>query len=273
MAVAHEAGTGVARRRFRASYPRNVIVTFWLSAFLDFPASSYDSGVRFWRGVTGYDVSAARGDRREFATLLPPDGDDFLRVQRVGDGPGGIHLDLHVESPRAAADVAVSLGAEKVADRGYLVMRSPGGFTFCLVTHPASVRPAPAEWDGGHRSLVDQVCLDIPAAAYDAECAFWAALTGWRHTASPVSPDFSRLDRPAGVPLRLLLQRLGERSGTVRAHLDLATDDRVSETLRHARLGATVLAEHRFWTVLRDPAGAAYCITDRNPTTGLLDPT
>lgn len=251
-----------------------MIATFWLSAFLDFPASSYDSGVRFWRGVTGYDVSAARGDRLEFATLLPPDGDDFLRVQRVGDGPGGIHLDLHVESPREAADIAVALGAEKVADRGYLVMRSPGGFTFCLVIQPASVRPAPAVWElpgeTGHTSLVDQVCLDIPAAAYDEECAFWAALTGWAHTASPVSPDFSRLDRPTGLPLRLLLQRLGERSGTVRAHLDLATDDRVSETLRHARLGATVLAEHRFWTVLRDPAGAAYCITDRNPTTGLL---
>lgn len=257
--------------RFLASYPRNVIVTFWLSAFLDLPASSYDGGVRFWRGVTGYDVSAARGDRLEFATLLPPAGDDFLRVQRVGDGPGGIHLDLHVESPREAADIAVSLGAEKVADRGYLVMRSPGGFTFCLVTQPASVRPAPAAWDG-HHSLVDQVCLDIPAAAYDAECVFWAALTGWAHTESPVSPDFSRLDRPSGVPLRLLLQRLGERSGSVRAHLDLATDDRLSETLRHARLGAAVLAEHSRWTVLRDPVGAAYCITDRDPHTGLLDP-
>lgn len=249
-----------------------MIAPLWISAFLDLPASSFDAGRSFWRGVTGYDVSAARGDQREFATLVPPDGDDYLRLQRVADGPGGIHLDIHVASPREAADIAVSLGAEKVADRGYLVMRSPGGFTFCLVDHPASVRPAAAVWAGGHHSQVDQVCLDVPASGYDAECAFWAALTGWELTPSPVAPNFSRLDRPSGIPIRLLLQRLGERSGSTRAHLDLATDDRLSETLRHARLGAAVLAEHSRWTVLRDPVGATYCITDRNPHTDHFDP-
>ncbi|WP_240617389.1 VOC family protein [Nocardioides speluncae] len=247
-----------------------MIAPLWISAFLDLPASSFDAGRSFWCDVTGYELSPPRGERREFATLVPPNGDDYLRLQRVADGPGGIHFDIHVASPHEAADIAVSLGADKVADRGYLVMRSPGGFTFCLVSHPASVRPAPAAWDG-HHSIVDQVCLDIPAAAYDAECAFWAALTDWEQTPSPVAPDFSRLNRPPGIPIRLLLQRLGERSGSVRAHLDLATDDRLSETLRHARLGAAVLAEHSRWTVLRDPVGATYCITDRDPFADRFD--
>jgi hypothetical protein len=213
-----------------------------------------------------------RGDRHEFATLVPAEGDDYLRVQRVQDGPGGIHLDLHVTEPRAAADRAIDLGATEVADLGHVVLRSPGGFTFCMVGRPASRRPPPATWPDGSRSLVDQVCLDIPSNGYDEECGFWEALTGWELTTSPVSPSFSRLTRPAGIPLRFLLQRLGESSGAARAHLDLAAEDRVREVQRHAALGATVVAEHPQWTVLRDPVGAAYCITDRDPGTGMLPP-
>jgi len=247
-----------------------VTTPFWVSAFLDLPASSFAPGVAFWRAVTGYALSSSRGEHQEFATLVPPEGDEFLRVQRVQDGPGGIHLDLHFSDPRGAADRALSLGASEVADRGYVVLRSPAGFTFCTVGHPASRRPPPASWPEGHRSLVDQVCLDIPSSAYAEECGFWEALTGWELTASPVSPSFSRLTRPAGVPLRFLIQRLEESSGTARAHLDLAAEDRVSEVQRHAALGATVVAEFSRWTVLRDPVGSAYCVTDRDPETGML---
>ena len=97
---------------------------------------------------------------------MPPAGDDFLRVQRLEQGPSRIHLDLHVTDAGAAAERAVALGA-RVVDRpeqGYVVLESPGGFTFCFVHHPASRRPRPTAWPGGHTSLVDQVCLDIPAA-------------------------------------------------------------------------------------------------------------
>ncbi|MDP3893741.1 VOC family protein, partial [Nocardioides sp.] len=116
--------------------------------------------------------------------------------------------------------------------------------------------------------IVDQVCLDIPATGFDAECRFWADLTGWELSGSPGFPEFARLARPAGVTVRFLLQRLGESSGPVRAHLDLASSGRAEETLRHARLGATVEREHDHWTVLRDPAGMTYCITDRDPGLG-----
>ncbi|MGH3293660.1 MAG: hypothetical protein ACRDP7_17815, partial [Trebonia sp.] len=58
----------------------------WLTIFLDFPAGSFDDGVAFWREVTGYGLSPARGADGEFATLLPPAGDAYLRVQRIADG-------------------------------------------------------------------------------------------------------------------------------------------------------------------------------------------
>lgn len=241
---------------------------FWVSIFLDLPASSFDRGAEFWCAVTGFGLSPLRGERREFATLVPPEGDDHLRVQRVLDGAGGIHLDVHVEDPRAAADAAASLGATEMHDRGYVVMRSPGGFTFCLVDHPAGHRAPATAWPEGHRSIADQVCLDIPADAYDVECGFWSALTGWDQGGFREHNEFRHLERPDGMPVRFLLQRLGEQSGSVRAHVDFATDDRPAEVRRHAGLGARLLAERSGWSVLRDPAGLVYCVTDRDPTAG-----
>ncbi len=245
---------------------------FWITAFLDLPPRHFERDVVFWSRVTGYRISSPRGVAEEFATLVPPDGDDFLRVQRLGEGAARIHLDLHVTDPTAAVSAAVALGArvEHRSTHGYAVLSSPGGLTFCFVTQRAWTRPRPATWPGDHHSLVDQVCLDLPRAAHDVEVTFWQALLGWDLVVSPVSTEFSHLRRPDGQPFRLLLQRLGEEEGPVRAHLDLATDSRPAEVARHLTFGARVLREHPHFTVLLDPAGTAYCVTDRDPETGSL---
>lgn len=239
---------------------------FWVTAFLDLPADDFDRTVEFWQGVTGYPLSPRRGPDDEFASLVPPDGGNYFGVQRLADGPARIHLDLHVASPADAAALAVGLGAQLLHDHdeGYVVLRSPGGFVFCLVSHADSVRPAPAVWPDGNRSQVDQVCLDIPPERYDVEVAFWQALTGWEHEPD-IDREFARLHPPATMPLRWLLQRLDDEGGPVRAHLDLASDDRDAEVARHVALGATEGSRHEWWTVLTDPAGTTYCITRRKP--------
>ncbi len=244
-----------------------------MTASLDLPSASYDAGVSFWRDATGYALSPTRGEHLEFATLLPPSGDDHLGVQRLESGSARIHLDVHVEDPQVAAEAAQSWGAEVAArpDPDYVVLRSPGGFAFCFVDHPGSTPAPPGEWGAGLRSVVDQVCLDIPAAAYDDECRFWRQLTGWELRVSADHSEFRRLIRPPGQPLQLLLQRLGEETGLVRAHLDLASTDRAAETDRHVAIGAEVVDVRPGWTVLRDPAGATYCITDRAPGIRVLD--
>ena len=223
----------------------------WLTAFLDFAADEYDAGVAFWQEITGFGLSASRGEQDEFATLVPPYGDAFLRVQRLGFGDNGIHVDLHAH------------------DQEFEVRRSPGGLPYCLVSGTESIRPGPATWADGNRSMVDQVCIDIPPEHYDDECAFWASLTGWE-LYDGGSPEFRRLRRPPGQPLNILLQRLDSPGGPVRAHLDLSADDRESEIRRHEQLGATVLRAHEGWTVMQPPAGPVYCITGRTP---LDDPT
>lgn len=223
----------------------------WITAFLDVPASRHAGAAAFWCGVTGSAMSPSRGRTGEFATFVPPDGDAYLRLQRIDSGPPGVHLDLH--DP----------------DGEHELLRSPGGLPYCLNAGEVGTRPLPRIWAEGQASLVDQLCIDVPPERYDEECAFWSARTGWQLAATS-APYMQQLVRPDGMPLRVLLQRLDDPGGPVRAHLDLATTDRGKETERHRLLGARVQSTHQRWTVLEDPAGLRYCITDRDPYTGML---
>lgn len=244
-------------------------------AFLDLPEHGFDGGVEFWRSVTGTTLSAWRGEHQQFATLLPAHGAPWVKVQRVG-GSGGVHVDLDVDGPlEDARDEALGLGARVLAEvpdddgvLGVVVCRSPGGFVFCLTRwHPDET--AAGQVRGGAPSLLDQVCLDIPPDAYADELAFWSALTGWGIREGSL-PEFASLARPDGIPVRLLLQRLGTGAGDVTGHVDFACADRSAEVARHLALGGAVEAVRGHWTVLVDPGARRYCLTDRDPATGGL---
>ena len=239
----------------------------WITAFLDLPEADHEAGADFWSAVTGYPRSPQRGEDGQFATLVPPHGTDFLRVQRVGDAAPRIHLDLSVDDLDAAVDDAVGLGAG-VVDRPYddvTIMRSPGGFVFCLVPGEVGERPAPASWPDGRTSYVDQVCLDIPPSRYDDELAFWAAVTGWRRRDPAPGSEFGRVTPGPEQPLQLLLQRLDDEQESVTAHLDWSASDHEAELAAHESAGAEVQGRFESWTVLRDPAGLTYCVTRRRP--------
>lgn len=243
----------------------------WLTAFLDTPAARAREVEAFWAGVTGWSLSPRRGADSEFATLLPPDGDPVLKTQVVGaPTPGALHLDVHTGDVPQGSARATDLGASLVArmDEGYAVHRSPGGLTFCVVSPPEGRRPGPVSWPGG-RSRLDQVCLDVPGPAFDAEADFWAQLLGWTRQAGSRS-EFERLLPPAEASLHVLLQRLDDAEGPARAHLDLAADDVAAEVGRHVALGAPVVRVEQHWTTLADPAGRHYCVTGRDPGTGRL---
>lgn len=232
----------------------------WIQVFLDTPTAAFDEAVGFWSAVTGWTPSDRRGEDGQFLTLVPAVGAAYVKMQAV-DQPAGIHLDLDSTDRPASIETARALGATTAwTYHDVEVMRSPGGFTFCqtlLDGDPSLVR------DGA--TILDQVCLDIPSDAWEPETAFWRDLTGRRLEAA-TAPGFARLVTP-GQP-RILLQRLDDPAGPVRAHPDLATADRDADTAAHVALGAHVVAVHGYWTVLTAPGGQVYCLTDRDPTTG-----
>jgi hypothetical protein len=244
------------------------VVISWLSAFADVPEPQVDAALEFWTAVTASAPREAAGDRDEYLPLAGDGEDPYLWVQRVQRpaSQGGWHLDLYVADPTLAARRALELGACVVRGvPGLVGLTTPAGQPFCLVRGAGEQRRAqPRRWPAGQHSLLDQLCLDIPATAFADECRFWTELTDWSQRRS--SAEFVNLVRPASVPLRILLQRLGpDDTGPARAHADLACDDVPTEARRHAQLGADVVRVAEHWTTLRDPAGLLYCITDRDP--------
>jgi hypothetical protein len=232
----------------------------WIQVFLDTPAERFEEALAFWTAATGWQPSARRGEDGQFLTLEPGHGSAYVKMQAVA-GPAGVHLDLDSADRPALVERSRTLGATAAwTYHDVEVVRSPGGLTYC---HTVVDGQPVLRRDGS--TVLDQVCLDIPSSSWDTEVAFWQELTG-RVPEVGARPEFVRLVEDGRV--RLLLQRLDEEDGPVRAHPDLATADRQGDTARHAALGATVLAQHDHWTVLEAPGGQVYCLTDRDPTTG-----
>jgi hypothetical protein len=234
----------------------------WLTAFIDFPASEFDAGTRFWLAATGYELSAARGEQAEFATLVPAVGDDYLRVQRLGDGPTRLHLDVHVDDPWTVAEQAEAAGATLVdtGQHSYVVLRSPAGIVFCLVTQQLAAVPGPAAWPDGHDSRVDEVVFDIPGDDLEAEVAFWKTLAGgeWRS----VDGDYPFEARAADAwAVRLRLQPAAIARSPV-GHLHVRTADRAAEVARLVEAGAVVSAVRAGWTVMSAPGGMSLCVLE-----------
>ncbi|MEV4411997.1 VOC family protein [Catellatospora sp. NPDC049609] len=241
----------------------------WTYAFIDRPAGLFTEAASFWSKATGTHLTARRGERAEFATLLPIGADPCLKVQAVGDG-GGAHLDFAVDDVAALAGRARELGAAVVGEHAtFTVLRSPGGLPFCAVPWQDEFRrPMAQAAPDGALSRLDQVCVDVGPDAYDAEVSFWGELTGWG--AYPGSrPEFHVVEQPAELPVRILLQRLREQRPTS-AHLDLACSEIEGVRAWHEKLGATHVADGARWVVMRDPAGGVYCLTARDPKTGGL---
>ena len=236
----------------------------WIWAFIDRPLDQFAPAGTFWTTVTGSALSPLRGSDHEFATLMPRSGEAALKLQGVYD-QGGAHLDLEVDDVPAAIEAARRLGAAVVGSKLVAeVMRSPGGQLFCVEPWDGAVsRPAVFVHPDGTSSRLDQVCLDISPALYEVEKDFWTAFTGWEPKAG-ARPEFTLLRPPPGLPIRILLQRLGsDRAAS--AHLDLACSDIEATRGWHEQLGAREVGRGPHWIVMQDPTAGTYCLTARPP--------
>lgn len=236
----------------------------WVWVFLDTVETDAGPSWEFWRAATRSTLSPTRGSRSEFATFLPEQGDPWIKVQAVQSG-GGVHLDLDVDDVQAAVREATALGATVIGTPDdpdkVVVMSTPAGQIFCFTRSDGQNR---TQERNAAEDLLDQVCLDLPDLGFAVDAVFWHQLTGW-DLGLGTHHEFTHLERPPGVPVRLLLQRLGERNGAAGAHIDLACADRAASVAAHTAAGARVVSEHADWTVMQDPVGRTYCLTDRDP--------
>jgi hypothetical protein len=89
----------------------------------------------------------------------------------------------------------------------------------------------------------------------------------WPWSASDAEEFAGKLYPPSGSSVQLLFQRLGDDDAgtTVRAHIDLGTDDLEADAQRLVELGATRIGPGRGWVALRDPTGLVFCTTGNSP--------
>ncbi len=80
---------------------------------------------------------------------------------------------------------------------------------------------------------------------------------------SPETDPQVALDGPA---LTIFFQRVETpKQSRNRMHLDIAADSRQNEVVRLEKLGARVRDEHEGFTVMLDPEGNEFCVTDTKP--------
>ena len=113
---------------------------------------------------------------------------------------------------------------------------------------------------------IAMVTLDV--AEVKPSVDFWSALLGWEVAAS--TDDYAMLTGPDGSPA-LGLGRIDDHQppswpddGRKQFHLDLAVDDVEAMAQRAVELGATLADPQpgETWTVVIDPAGHPFCLTD-----------
>jgi len=96
---------------------------------------------------------------------------------------------------------------------------------------------------------------------------FWAAALGYERRA--LNEQYVALVPPTvepGLPPLLFQQVPEPKVVKNRIHLDFRADSTAGEVARLVALGATVLAERSLgdfaWTVLADPAGNEFCVSE-----------
>lgn len=163
---------------------------------LDLPREGWQTSLEFWSAASRTTVSAPRGQRGQLVTLEPAKGDSWLTLQAVDENPR-LHLDLDSADPVASYERSIGLGALPArADDDVPVARSPGGLLHRHTLARGSRRLA----RDGADSVLDQVCIDVPAPLWDRDVAYWRALTGREleqggEPESPSSAPLIRTDR------------------------------------------------------------------------------
>lgn len=100
---------------------------------VDVPDTEHDREMAFWGAAVGRDFALLAHHPEYHAALLP--GERFgMLVQRMGDGPARVHLDIHTDDVAAEVARLERLGATRVRQvHSWWVMRDPAGLLFCVI--------------------------------------------------------------------------------------------------------------------------------------------
>ncbi len=103
---------------------------------IDVPSAEHDRELAFWSAALGQPLTRFDTHPEYHGAMLP--GREFgLLIQRLGRGPGRVHLDIHTDDLAAEVARLERLGAQRLERvEFWQVMRDPAGLVFCVVQEP-----------------------------------------------------------------------------------------------------------------------------------------
>lgn len=120
-----------------------------LKIVIDVPPAEHDRELAFWSAATGQPL--AQFDRHpEYHGAALHGQDLWLLIQRLDEGQGRVHIDIHTDDPAAELARLEKLGAELVQQaHSWQVMRDPAGLLFCIIPEiPGTLNDSNAQrWD------------------------------------------------------------------------------------------------------------------------------
>ena len=249
----------------------------WVWAFLDLPEEGFEESVEFWRAVTRTTVSPWRGDRGQFATLLPGAG------RGLGQGAAGRRCGRHPPRPRRRRAArgrprrcALSLGARRSSTRCPTTTGPSGGRVplagrFRLLPDVAGRRRRPCRGPGAGGAA--EPCSTRSAWTSPATGMPPRSRSGRRSPGGRCGRGLAGVREPGcgrAAPGAVPAAAAGRKASGVRAHVDLACADSRAEYDRHVALGAGRVRPGRGWIVLRRPERPRVLLHRRAiPLTGL----
>jgi Glyoxalase-like domain len=104
---------------------------------IDVPPAEHDRELAFWSAAVGQPLTQG-ATYPEYHGAALHGGEFGLLIQRLGHGPGRVHLDIHTDDLAAEVARLEELGAERVQlVHSWWIMRDPAGMLFCVVPEPA----------------------------------------------------------------------------------------------------------------------------------------
>ena len=101
---------------------------------IDFATEDFEAGAEFWSAALGRERVVENERYETLRGRIGGTGAPFVGLQRGMDDPQRFHIDIETDDVEAEVRRLGSLGAEvKVQIDNHVVMRAPGGHTFCVV--------------------------------------------------------------------------------------------------------------------------------------------
>ncbi|MEP7023508.1 MAG: VOC family protein [Actinomycetota bacterium] len=100
---------------------------------VDVPAADHDRELAFWQAATGEQF--LHFERFPEYHGGPVHGEQlWMLLQRLGDGPARMHVDIHTDDLEAEVTRLERAGASRVQRvNGWWVMQDPAGLLFCVI--------------------------------------------------------------------------------------------------------------------------------------------